>query len=111
NARLSPGPVNGAPRQPLPPSHPFRSAWVATHAARLNAVRGILREFGVVIPTGAHRVVPHVRALLEDADAGVPGLLRVPLSEAIREIGELEERILAIERQRSEEHTSELQSR
>ena len=44
-------------------------------------------------------MVPHVRALLEDADAGVPRLLRVPLSEAIREIGELEERILAIERQ------------
>jgi transposase len=44
-------------------------------------------------------VLPHVRALLEELDAGVPGLFRVALGEAIREIGELEERIRAIERQ------------
>jgi transposase len=35
----------------------------------------------------------------KDVDAGVPGLLRVALGEAIREIRELEERIRAIERQ------------
>jgi len=99
NDALRPVPVKSETQQALAALHRLRSTWVATRTARLNTVRGILREFGVVIPTGAHHVVPHVRALLEDADAGVPGLLRVPLSEAIREIGELEERILAIERQ------------
>jgi transposase len=64
----------------------------------LNTVRGLLREFGVVIPVGARQVVPHVRALLEDADAGIPGLLRPALAEAVAEIGELETRLRAVER-------------
>lgn len=59
----------------------------------------MLREFGVVIPTGSRHVVPHVGARLEDADSGVPGLLRPALAEATREIREIEERIRTVERQ------------
>jgi transposase len=99
NDDLRPVPVKSETQQALAALHRLRSAWVATRTARLNTVRGILREFGVLIPTGAHHVGPHVRALLDDVDAGLPGLLRVALGEAIREIGELEERIRAIERQ------------
>lgn len=99
NDDVRPVPVKSETQQALAALHRLRSTWVATRTARLNTLRGILREFGVVIPTGAHHVVPHVRALLQEADAGVPGLLRVPLGEAMREIGELEERIRAIERQ------------
>src|SRR2546428_11583907 len=83
NEDLRPVPVKSETQQALAALHRLRSTWLATRTARLNTVRGILREFGVVIPTGAHHVVPHVRALLEDADADVPGLRRVPLSEAI----------------------------
>ena len=99
NDDLRPVPVKSETQQALAALHRLRSAWVAARTARLNTLRGILREFGVLIPTGAHHVGPHVRALLEDVDAGVPGLLRVALGEALREIGELEERIRAIERQ------------
>ena len=99
NDDVRPVPVKSETQQALAALHRLRSAWVATRTARLNTVRGILREFGVLIPTGAQHVGPHVRALLADADASVPGLLRVALGEAIREIVELEERIRAIERQ------------
>ena len=93
NEDVRPVPVKSETQQALAALHRLRSTWVATRTARLNTLRGILREFGVMIPTGARHVVPHVRALLEHADA------RVPLGEAMREIGELEERICAIERQ------------
>ena len=99
NDDLRPVPVKSETQQALAALHRLRSAWVATRTARLNTLRGILREFGVLIPTGAHHVRPHVRAILEDVDAGVPGLLRLALGEAIQEIDELEERIRAIERQ------------
>jgi len=91
-------PVKSETQQALAALHRLRSTWVATRTARLNTVRGLLREFGVVIPVGARQVVPHVRALLEDADAGIPGLLRPALAEAVAEIGELETRLRAVER-------------
>ena len=92
-------PVKSETQQALAALHRLRSAWVATRTARLNTVRGVLREFGVVIPVGARQVVPHVRALLEDAEATIPGLLRPTLAEAMAEIGDLETRVRAVERQ------------
>ena len=92
-------PVKSETQQALAALHRLRSMWVATRIARLNTVRGLLREFGVVIPVGARQVVPYVRALLEDADAGIPGLPRPALAEAVTEIGELETRLRGVERQ------------
>jgi transposase len=65
--------------------HRLRSTWLATRTARLNTVRGLLREFGIVIPVGARHVVPTLWTLLEDVDAGVPAVLRPILAEAGRE--------------------------
>jgi transposase len=92
-------PVKSETQQALAALHRLRSSWLATRTARLNTVRGLLREFGVAIPVGARQVGPHVRALLEDADTGLPGLLRPALAEALAEIGELERRLRAVERQ------------
>ena len=71
----------------------------ATRTRRLNILRGLLREFGVTIPVGAHHVVPHVRELLEDADAPVPLSLRPTLATLCDEIRTLEQRVREVERQ------------
>jgi transposase len=99
NDDVRPGPVKSETQQALAALHRLRSTWLATRTARINTIRGLLREFGRVIPTGARHVVPHVSTLLEDADSGVPGLLRPALAEAAREIREIEERLRAVERQ------------
>ena len=99
NEDLRPVPVKSETQQALAALHRLRSTWLATRTARINTVRGLLREFGLVIPTGARQVVPHVWTLLEDADSGVPGLLRPALGAAAREIREIEERLHAVERQ------------
>jgi transposase len=99
NEDVRPVPVKSASQQALAALHRLRSTWLATRTARLNTVRGILREFGLVIPPGACHVVPHLQAVLEDADAGLPGLLRPALAEVAREIRELEHRLRALEQQ------------
>ena len=101
NDEIHPVPVKTIEQQAIASLHRLRSTWRATRTARLNTVRGLLREFGVVIPVGAHQVVPRVRALLEvsDASTAVPVVLRTTLAEACDEIGVLETHMHGVERQ------------
>ena len=62
-------PVKSEEQQAVTALHRLRSGYLATRTARINAVRGHLREFGVSIPLGASRVIPHARAALEDGAA------------------------------------------
>ena len=98
NDEVRPVPVKSETQQALAALHRLRSTWLATRTARINTVRGLLREFGVVIPIGARHVVPALGSL-EDDDGGVPSLLRPALAEAAREIRELEGRIRTVEHQ------------
>jgi len=99
NDEVRPVPVKSETQQALTALHRLRSTWLATRTARINTVRGLLREFGVVLPTGARHVVPTLGPVLEDADGGAPSLLRPALAEAAREIREIEGRIRTVEHQ------------
>ena len=72
---------------------------MAQRTARLNALRGLLREQGVFIRIGSREVVPAVRALIEDADVELAMPLRVLFAEACEEIREIERRIDLVERE------------
>jgi transposase len=76
----------------------IRSTWLATRTARLNTIRGLLREFGIFIPVGAHHVVPAVRTLLAEPTT-VPMRLHTTLAAACDEIDVLEANMRAVERQ------------
>jgi transposase len=64
NEAIRPVPVKSVDQHVLAGRHRLRSAWIATRTARLNTLRGLLRELGFAIPIGARRVVPHVWALV-----------------------------------------------
>jgi transposase len=97
NESIFPVPVKSVDQQSLMALHRMRSAWVATRTARMNTVRGILREFGVLIPAGTRAVVPKVYEVVEDADSGLSRHLQACLTEAAREIRDLEGRLHSIE--------------
>ena len=99
NKNIKPVPIKSVEQQALMALHRLRSGWMAARTARLNALRGHLRELGFTIPLGARLVVPRLWKLLEDAENGIPQFLRPALAEAGREVRELEQRVLDIERQ------------
>jgi transposase len=99
NQDIRPVPVKTVEQQVLTSLHRLRSGWMTERTARLNALRGLLRELGVFIPLGAREVVPAVWLLIEDADSELPEALRPILAEACREIREIEARIKQVERQ------------
>ena len=99
NDDIRPVPVKTVAQQVLTSLHRLRSGWMAERTARLNTLRGLLRELGVFIPVGARQVVPAVWALVEDADSDFPDALRPIFAEACHEIRQIEARIKLVERQ------------
>ena len=102
NEKIDPVPVKSLDQQAIAALHRVRSGYLQTRTARINAVRGHLREFGVMIPLGASRVVPLARAALEN-DA-VPAYLGEVLEEVLTEIELLADKAKAV--QGSLEHLS-----
>ena len=99
NEEIHPVPVKTVAQQVLTTLHRLRSGWMSERTARINTLRGLLRELGVFIPQGARQIVPSVWALIEDADADVPDALRPFFAELCREIREIEARIHQVEQQ------------
>lgn len=66
-------------QQGVQAQHRVRERLKAQRTGLLNLMRGVLREFGVVIPMGAAQVKPAVRDALEDAE----NLLPMPLRETL----------------------------
>jgi transposase len=98
NEEIHPVPVKSITHQAIASLHCLRSTWLATRTARLNTIRGLLREFGIFIPVGAHHVVPAVRTLLAEPTT-VPMLLHTTRAAACDEIDVLEANMRALERQ------------
>ena len=91
-------PVKTVEAQAIASLHRLRSAWLSTRTARLNGLRGLLREFGIAIPLGACHVVPCVRELLV-GPTPVPELVWPALANACDEIADLEAKMDAVEHQ------------
>ena len=89
-------PVKSLDQQAIAALHRIRSGYQQTRTARINAVRGHLREFGIMIPMGASRVVPMARVALEGD--GVPAYLREVLEEVLDEIETLSLKAKAVHR-------------
>src|SRR2546428_9053419 len=97
NEDIHPVPVKSIPQQALTALHRLRSTWLATRTARINTVRGLLREFGCTIPIGAHHVLAKTWDLLADPEPGLPDALRPGLAPASTGTRDTESRIRAVE--------------
>jgi transposase len=93
SADLAAVPVKSEQQQALLSLHRLRSAWLASRTARINTVRGILREFGVNMPRGARRLTAMVQAQLSEAACPVPVPLQTLVLQACGEIRELQARM------------------
>jgi transposase len=91
SAELAAVPVKSEHQQMVLSLHRMRSAWLASRTARINTVRGILREFGINIPRGARRVTSVVEAKLSEPGSQVPSTLAGVLRTACEEIRDLRE--------------------
>lgn len=97
SADLAAVPVKSEQQQTLLSLHRLRTAWSATRTARINTVRGILREFGVNVPRGARHLSAVIQAVLAQPSSPVPLALQPLLQQACGEIRELKQRMEQVE--------------
>lgn len=92
-------PVKNVTQQTLVAVHRIREQWMATRTARINALRGILREQGLLLPAGAGPALRAIPALLEDAESPLTTPLCRMISLIYQEVRQLEACIGALERE------------
>ena len=92
-------PVKRIEQQALVALHRVREQWMTTRTARINTLRGILREHGILLPAGARAAVQAVPMVLEDAAAPLPAHLRHVLARVQEEVRGIEARVATLERE------------
>jgi transposase len=92
-------PVKRVEQQAMVAVHRVREQWMTTRTARINVLRGILREQGVLLPAGARAAVQAVPRILDETARTLPRHLRQVLESVHDEVRTMEARITALERE------------
>lgn len=94
-------PVKTAPMQAVLALHRARQGFVKARTAQANQIRGLLAEFGIVMPKGIGHIGKRLPEILEDGENGLPGMMREllrrlgeNLQDMDRQVGELERQIV-----------------
>ncbi len=77
-------PVKTAEQQTVLSVHRARQGFVKARTAQANQIRGLLAEFGIVIPKGIGHIAKRLPEILEDGENALPGMMR----QLVRGLGE-----------------------
>lgn len=92
-AGIRPVTIKSEDQQAIMALHRMRSQWIATRTARINALRGLLGEFGLSRPAGAKRFLQELPQLLEEKKEVLPARVRRLAFATYEEVRALEQRI------------------
>ncbi len=91
---LKPIPVKATHQQALQSLHRIRVQWQRTRVARINEARGLLAEFGVVLPRGTADIARRLHGVVDQ----LPELLQFTFTELIAEIRECQDRLKRLDK-------------
>lgn len=86
-------PVKTVQQQDVQALHRLREGRVGERTALCNQIRGLLAEYGMVLPQGVGAVRKRLPELLEDADNGLSDFFRPLLADCYRQLQELDAHI------------------
>lgn len=92
-------PLKQPEQQALLAIHRARAGFVKARTAQANQLRGLLAEFGIVIPLGLAALRQHLPSVLEDAENGLPGMMRELVARLADHLGVLEQQVAELEKQ------------
>lgn len=91
-------PAKSVEQQDLQCLHRVRSRLVANRTQLINQIRGLLAEYGIVLPQHPGQVRSGLPAVLEDAGNQLTGFGRVLFQSLYEELAQLDEKIAAADK-------------
>ena len=90
-------PIKNPEQQALLALHRVREGVVTARTAQVNQIRGLLAEFGLVMPQGVAKIRTRVPEMLEDGANELPGLMRELLARCYEQFQSLDARVHELE--------------
>lgn len=82
--------IKSSEEQDIQALHRIRSQCQKDRTALINSTRGLLSEYGIVIPKGSHKLRRRIPELLEDADKALSFSFRLLLARRYEQLVELD---------------------
>src|SRR5476649_2516357 len=92
-------PIKDVEQQAVLAVHRVRQGFVKARTAQANQIRGLLSEFGLIIPQGIINVTKRVPELLEDASNELPVAFRQLIDHLAEHLKDLDRQVKEFERQ------------
>ncbi len=90
--------------------HRRRQGFAKARTAQANQIRGLLSEFGLVIPQGIASIAKRIPRILKDAESGLPDTLRALVARLATYLKELDCQVDELEAQIQAWHRQNAQS-
>ena len=92
-------PIKNTEQQALLGLHRVRQGFVTARTAQANQIRGLLTEFGLVIPIGIRSIERKLPEFLEDAENGLLGASRALFARLLEHFRALDRQVKEMERE------------
>ena len=90
-------PIKNVEQQAILSVHRARQGFVKARTAQGNQIRGLLSEFGIVIPQGIKSIAKRMPEILEDGENGLPGTMRKLLERLTDNLKEMDSQVQELE--------------
>lgn len=90
-------PIKNVEQQAVLSLHRVRQGFVKARTAQANQIRGLLGEFGIIIPQGITNIAKRVPELIEDASNDLPGSFRLLVQRLMDHLNELDKQVDELE--------------
>jgi transposase len=104
-------PIKNVEQQALLGLHRARQGFVSARTAQSNQIRGLLAEFGIVIPKRVYVLQAKLPEILEDAENGLPGTSRELFARLLDHLRDLDLEVKELETQIKAWHRQSAASR
>lgn len=92
-------PIKNIEQQAILSVHRARQGFVKARTAQANQIRGLLSEFGIVIPQGIKSIGKRMPDILEDGENSLPGTMRKLLERLNDNLKEMDRQVEELELQ------------